>query len=64
MGYSISISPAPPPSVTTPILVPFASHVVMGLANFTSYTITVATYNQAGTGPPTQVTIQTLEAGE
>ena len=66
IGYSISFSPAPPPPVTTPILVPSGSnmHVVEGLANFTNYTITVATYNQAGTGPPTHISIQTVEAGE
>lgn len=61
--------PAPPPSVTTPILVPRApisvTRVVMGLANFTTYTFTVATYNEDGLGPQTQtVTVQTQEARE
>ena len=69
IGYSIDISPAPPPPLTTPILVGRApmsvTYIVMGLANFTSYSFTVATYNQDGLGPRTQTTtIQTPEAGQ
>lgn len=56
--------------MTTPILISSdntmsVTHIVMGLANFTTYTFTVATYNQDGLGPQTQTsTIQTPEAGE
>lgn len=70
IGYSITLDPAPPPSVTTPILVsptPISgSHVIMGLANFTTYTVTVATYNNDGEGPRTQQSesITTPETGQ
>ena len=70
IGYQIIISPAPPPPLTTPILRPSTpgmilyNHVIAGLANFTEYTITVATYNDDGVGPLTaQTTITTPETG-
>lgn len=55
--------------MATPILVPRASisitRVVMGLANFTTYTFTVATYNEDGLGPQTQTaTVRTPETCE
>ena len=41
------------------------NYVVTGLANFTEYTITVATYNDDGVGPLTaQTTITTPETGK
>lgn len=67
------ISPAPPPPLTTPILqsstprpvTGLYSYLIMGLSNFTMYTITVATYNEDGVGPlTTQATVTTPEAGE
>ena len=56
-GYQIFISPPPPPPLTSPIFVavmPISGmYLLQGLANFTTYTITVATYNQDGVGPRT-----------
>jgi hypothetical protein len=41
------------------------NHAISGLANFTEYTITVATYNDDGVGPLTaQTTITTPETGK
>lgn len=69
-GYQIIISPTPPPPLTTPILrtstppTSLYSHLISGLANFTQYTITVATYNDDGIGPLTaQGVITTPETG-
>lgn len=63
------VSPPPPPSVTTPILIPrspiSSTYILQGLAGFTTYTITVATYNNDGVGPQTESdTITTPESGK
>ena len=68
IGYQVMVSP-PPPSVATPILVPRTSisstFILRDLASFTSYTVTVATYNNDGVGPLTEsVTITTPETGK
>ena len=70
IGYQIVISPAPPSPLTTPILRPsipgvsLYNYTIVGLANFTTYTITVATYNDDGVGPlTTQSVITTPETG-
>ena len=70
-GYQIMIAPVPLPPLTTPILhtstpgTTLYSIPIQGLANFTEYTITVATYNDDGVGPLTaQATETTPEAGE
>ena len=71
IGYQIMISPAPPLPLTTPILRPLTpgislyNYTIRGLANFTVYTITVATYNDDGVGPLTaQRTVRTPETGK
>ena len=56
-SYRIFVSPPPPPPLISPIVVPKTSisgmYLLRGLANFTTYTITVATSNQDGVGPLT-----------
>ena len=67
-GYQLFISPPPPPPLTSPVFAPktpvSGTHILQGLANFTVYTVTVATFNQDGVGPLTAMdSIMTPETG-
>ncbi len=69
IGYQILLSPAPPSTVTTPIFVgktPISgTHIISGLEAGTTYTVTVATYNEDGLGPLTATTTATTpESGD
>ena len=56
-GYAVFLSPEPPPPSPNPTLTPHLSTLTTynftftGLISYTEYTVTVATYNEAGMGP-------------
>ena len=63
-GYTVVISPAPPNSPSSRN-VTVTTLTLSGLADYTSYTFTVAAYNTAGLGPATYPeTASTVEGGQ